>query len=107
MKTKLWFMITTLAQIAFLFLIGLGYLLSCTFQNGITYLLAVLINIVILFLPLEFACLIFNLIFLIKDIKRSSVCSTVLKAIISLALFVIILLLKINLFLSDSLTSIA
>ena len=107
MKTKLWFMITTLAQIAFLCLIGLGYLLSCTFQNGITYLLAILINIVILFLPLEFACLIFNSILLIKDIKRSSVCSTVLKAIISLALFVIILLLKINLFLSDSLTGIA
>ena len=107
MKTKLWFTITTIAQIAFLFLIGLDYLLSWTFQNGITYLIAVLISTVIFFLPLEFACLIFNSILLIKDIKRSSVRSTVLKAIISLALFVIILLLKINLFLSDSLTGIA
>ena len=97
MKRNIPYFITAITQLVFLFCILLNFLCIWMFTVGVpyTYPLAILGNVLIIFLPIEVICLICNLIFLIKDRKQCSTKQNILKSVYVCASFALLCLLKI------------
>ena len=99
MRYKIEFKITTILQAIYLFAIILDFLLIWMFTIGVpyTYPFAITGNVLLFFFPIDFVCLILNLIFLIIDRKEYNRKQFILRIICVCMIFVFFCLVKIAL----------
>ena len=100
MRSKISFIVTTIIQAIYFLCIILNFLCIWMFNIGIpyTYPFAIIGNVLIFFIPIEFLCLISNLIFLIIDKKQHTCQQTIIKVVCSCAVFAFFCLIKIILY---------
>ena len=100
MKYKISFNITTILQSIYLFAIILNFLCIWMFTIGVpyTYPLAIVGNVFILLLPIDFVCLILNLVFLIIDKKEFNCRQFIVRIVCICIMFIFFCLVKIALY---------
>ena len=100
MKSKKSFTITTIVQAIYLLCMILNFLCIRMFTIGVPYTFpfAIIGHVLIFFIPVEFLCLISNLIFLIVDKKQHACQQTIVKVVYICAVFAFFCLIKIILY---------
>ena len=100
MKSKISFICTTIIQAIYLLCIVLNFICIWMFTIGVPYTFpfAIIGHVLIFFIPVEFFCLISNLIFLIVDKKQHACQQTIIKVVCICTVFAFFCLIKIILY---------